>query len=535
METITSAKTVALILAFCLASTLPARADQTGDESLYVTSTPDSASIYINETYYGVAPLKISSLAAGSVTIKAVKERCLTWQQRVAVQPGRINTVHVQLTLAKGGLSVTSVPSGGRIYLNDKPIGETPMSINNLITGRYAVRISHPDRADYGDSITIETDRTVRIQAVLSVRNELFIESTPLGAEVSCNNRVCGKTPCTIPNLADGIYLVRVVRDGHRAWNDSVLVRNGGTQTVRAELTPLYGRLSIESEPTGARLFVNDVAHGTTPQIVDRLSFAAYKVRMEKEGYEPIARSVVVDAERTFPLTVELLRRGTGLAVVANVTGADAYLDDVYLGTTPIKDFQAAPGPHRLSVSKPGFEAVKREFALAPDALRREVVVELAARTPAKSLARSLVLPGWGQYYTGHTEKALLATAAAAGCLALTGWYLYAHDHLQDDYSQAMTAYRTAITSDDITATRAKTKNCYEALDRNSRKVSICAALAAGVWLLNMADAYWLSPADQGRATDYLSGQGVEAGFCVDPPALTMKMYAYISLEHLKK
>ena len=51
--------------------------------------------------------------------------------------------------------------------------------------------------------------------------------------------------------------------------------------------------LVIRSEPTGARLWVNGVERGTTPQVVRYVHEGRFEVRLEKEGYEAVADEVV--------------------------------------------------------------------------------------------------------------------------------------------------------------------------------------------------------------------------------------------------
>ena len=51
--------------------------------------------------------------------------------------------------------------------------------------------------------------------------------------------------------------------------------------------------LLIRSEPTGARLWVNGVERGTTPQVVRYVHEGRFDVRLEKEGYEAVADEVV--------------------------------------------------------------------------------------------------------------------------------------------------------------------------------------------------------------------------------------------------
>ncbi len=70
-------------------------------------------------------------------------------------------------------------------------------------------------------------------------------------------------------------------------------------------------------------------------------------------------------------------------------------------------------------------------------------------RSPRGAVFRSLVLPGWGQYYTGHPRKAVLALSVEAGLL---GWALYETGPVD----RALDASRRAgETEDDYTAGRA--------------------------------------------------------------------------------
>jgi hypothetical protein len=57
-------------------------------------------------------------------------------------------------------------------------------------------------------------------------------------------------------------------------------------------------RIAITSEPTGARVWVNDREVGQTPCEVEFTWFGVYDVRLRKEGFEPL----VTTAEAKAPL-----------------------------------------------------------------------------------------------------------------------------------------------------------------------------------------------------------------------------------------
>lgn len=58
----------------------------------------------------------------------------------------------------------------------------------------------------------------------------------------------------------------------------------------------LTRRLEVTSEPSGARVWANDVELGETPLEADFTYYGTYDVRVEKAGFETIRTLVPVDA-----------------------------------------------------------------------------------------------------------------------------------------------------------------------------------------------------------------------------------------------
>lgn len=69
--------------------------------------------------------------------------------------------------------------------------------------------------------------------------------------------------------------------------------------------------LSIISDPSGAKVFIDGAELGVTPFSTDKLTEGAYEIRVEKEGYEPVSErlSVIKDKKvnisfKLFPLPI---------------------------------------------------------------------------------------------------------------------------------------------------------------------------------------------------------------------------------------
>ena len=55
-------------------------------------------------------------------------------------------------------------------------------------------------------------------------------------------------------------------------------------------------RIYIDSDPPGARVFVNDADVGVTPVELDFTYFGTYDVRLHKPGYEPLVTTAEAEA-----------------------------------------------------------------------------------------------------------------------------------------------------------------------------------------------------------------------------------------------
>jgi len=155
----------------------------------------------------------------------------------------------------------------------------------------------------------------------------LLVRSTPAGAHVFVDGRERGRTPAAVHDLAHGTHHVRVVQDGYATQERRVtLTRSKPSQSIsvalaraRAETpaqsaaashTPVdmqrrssaesfSGSLSVDSLPTGAKVFVDGKLAGTTPVVLPQVTAGEHVVRIEQDGYRRWSSSVrIVSGER---------------------------------------------------------------------------------------------------------------------------------------------------------------------------------------------------------------------------------------------
>lgn len=131
------------------------------------------------------------------------------------------------------------------------------------------------------------------------------------------------------------------------------------------------GRLVIGSTPSGARVLVDGRDRGVTPLILRDIAWGAYTVRLQRDGYAPEERRVVVsDARPAVTMTLSLTRaappKETGrtsdprqlagaLMVDSRPSGASVFVDDRLVGTTPLLLDPLDVGEHRVRIEGDGY------------------------------------------------------------------------------------------------------------------------------------------------------------------------------------
>ncbi len=122
---------------------------------------------------------------------------------------------------------------------------------------------------------------------------------------------------------------------------------------------PATGSLHLESSPAGAQVLVNGERRGTTPIDLGGLPLGSYQVRVERSGYEPQTREVVLSAEQPDRRASVQLVRSAPVAASAEIlsepAGALITIDGRPGGRTPSHATALTPGAHRLELALEGY------------------------------------------------------------------------------------------------------------------------------------------------------------------------------------
>ena len=124
------------------------------------------------------------------------------------------------------------------------------------------------------------------------------------------------RTPFTREGLKPGSYRVRVAKEGYESvikttrvvGNESTLLKVR-LKEKKAEQIPLLGQLEVTTVPAGARVFLEGEFVGRTPFTREDLKPGSYRVKVTKEGYEPVIKTTRVVGSESTPLRVRLEKK----------------------------------------------------------------------------------------------------------------------------------------------------------------------------------------------------------------------------------
>jgi outer membrane protein assembly factor BamE (lipoprotein component of BamABCDE complex) len=173
---------------------------KTNTGKLSVSSSPTGAQIYLNGSYKGVTPLTLT-LSPGSYAVKITKDGYNDYTTTSTVKLYSTSTVSATIKRNTGTLSVSSSPTGAKIYLNGSYKGVTPLTLT-LSPGSYAVKITKDGYNDYTTTSTVSLVSTSTVNPTLNKKSITYFK---LGSSTTEVKSIMG-TPSEIDDYTVIVY-----------------------------------------------------------------------------------------------------------------------------------------------------------------------------------------------------------------------------------------------------------------------------------------------------------------------------------------
>jgi len=114
----------------------------------------------------------------------------------------------------------------------------------------------------------------------------LEVETTPTNAKLYINGEEKGVTPYTVDKLKPGEYEIKITKSGYENYIDKITLKDNENKTMKIQLkaitpTPTisYGFFSVDSDPSGANVYVDNKNIGKTPIKTYKLTEGTYNIK----------------------------------------------------------------------------------------------------------------------------------------------------------------------------------------------------------------------------------------------------------------
>ena len=292
-------------------------------QKVQVTSDPPGATVLVNKQQKGKTPLTLK-LKKGTYEIQARQDEMKLLEQttNLVVQGSQ----PLNFKFPYGTVSITSEPPGANISNNGVSIGKTPFTVPIVaanVTVKYELSLAeHGTKTVQG---VVTNGGRLALSEKLPLDREsgtVAMESSPAGAQVFLNGKLLtpesGTPAKTI--LEQGNYTLIAIHPELGTQQLATVVKMG--EEVVARFVFPNGRVSLDTTPGDAAIFVGTNRLGNTPLIVRR-PVGKSVFRFELPGYETNSAEVTVADKGVHSVSVPLKMLAGFVEVSSDPPGAE--------------------------------------------------------------------------------------------------------------------------------------------------------------------------------------------------------------------
>ncbi len=271
---------------------------------LDVTSSPDGAEVRINGILAGDTPIRIEEVQAGEADVKVSKRGYKPYQARMTFEATKPYKINAELEALPSGLTVMTTPEGARIQIDNKVVGQSPITLENLKEGPLEVTASLEGYDTVTKNIYLEPDINDSVEFTLAKNSgTLVIDTEPASVQLYVN----GKLLATTQPKGGSDSLSQPVRVTLKSGKDHTiqLVREGfvsRTTSVQVEVDQIVTRHEVLK-----RIFVYDSKIITDNEIIKcRIEYTLPNGNIYYERYPGVFNTALAaDIRDVQPITLE--------------------------------------------------------------------------------------------------------------------------------------------------------------------------------------------------------------------------------------
>lgn len=194
--------------------------------------------------------------------------------------------------------------------------------------------------------------------------------------------------------------------------------------------------------------------------------------------------------EKVDPKDVNLVKKKESnnanlVKVDSTPPGVIVHFNGLYsiVGRTPFVVPYPLEGRYKIKATKPGYESETSSVNFVGNS-ESSIMVKLKPKSRRKAALRSLVFPGWGQFYDDDKLRGVIISAANIALIATTSLAFNEYNQSQNALDRAVKNFETAMTEENSRIVQERLAEAQD--DYDFRKTMIL--VTASFWAYNVLD-----------------------------------------------
>jgi len=254
--------------------------------SLTIETDAEGATVRINGIDHGPSPCTVDRIPEGEVAVELQADGYRPFTKKLKLAAGETQKIKLSMTPIPASLKIVSLPDKARVYINNEPRGQAPLELDDLVPGKYRVRV--------------EMD----------------------GYEPDARN-------------------IELGRGDHKSEEFRLTANTG-----RIELTtePVQVTVLLDGKKAGETKAKAEATAGISdPLAVDAIPAGEHELRLVRKGYNESRMKIQIEQGKTLPLNIKLIRRFVADYLVVTIRGAE-YKGMIDYATDDAIHLETAPG-----------------------------------------------------------------------------------------------------------------------------------------------------------------------------------------------
>lgn len=275
-----------------------------------------------------------------------------------------------------GFIYITSTPESAMVMIDSSFVGKAPLTVKVNQAGTYRVSVKHKYYNTWQEIIRVKPSEVTRVEAMLTPgKGLLTVISRPQEAGIYLDEKPKGRTPLTIKSLPAGIHQIYLAKNDLEYFGE-VEILTGKDEILDVELKKLKNSLIIDSNPSGAEVYIDGIQQGTTPVTIEDVRIGKHQLILVKGDSLAYVDTLNLDSEKdSHHFTLKNKDHfqnffSSTIRVDSEANNAFVYLNKAFRGAVPLELNHLRTGEHEILVVKSasnGSHFFKSKLFLTPN------------------------------------------------------------------------------------------------------------------------------------------------------------------------